>query len=114
MGHRDFVGASGVVYRYLSVESDQGVPLGAGNFLYAREADGCPTVVYAGEAERLVSAIRAGWDDAVSTHGATHLFARRNVGFATRAAEQADLVKGYAPVMNGPVEETEPSASLNP
>jgi hypothetical protein len=100
-GNRDFGGASGAVYRYLHVESERMTPLGAGNFLYVREDEGRPVVVFAGEAERLTTAIGERWPEAAERHGATHMFARRNVSSKTRRDELADLLAAYAPVMNG-------------
>jgi hypothetical protein len=101
-GNRDFGGASGAVYRYLHLEHERMTPLGAGNFLYVREDEGRPVVVFAGEAERLTASIGERWREAVELHGATHMFARRNVSSKIRQEELADLVAAHTPVMNRP------------
>jgi len=77
-------------------------PLGAGNFLYIRTDDERPVIIYAGEGERLTTTIRERWREAAERHGATHIFARRNVSARTRQEELADLLGPHAPVMNGP------------
>ena len=99
-GNRDFRGESGAVYRYLHLENEGATPLGAGNFLYVRAERDRPVIVYAGEAERLTTAISERWREAAEQHGATHIFARRNVSSRTRQEELADLVSAHAPVMN--------------
>jgi hypothetical protein len=101
-GNRDFQGAAGSVYRYLHVEQEQMTPLGAGNFLYVRVGAGAPpTVIYAGEAERLTTGLGERWQEAVELHGATHVYVRRNVMIRTRQDEMADLIAAYVPIMNG-------------
>ena len=99
---RDFRGESGVVYRYLHVENAGVTPLGAGNFLYVQAGGEQSVIVYAGEGERLTTAIGERWREAVERHGATHIFARRNVSLKTRQEELADLVGAHVPVMNAP------------
>ncbi len=99
-GTRDFQGESGTVYRYLHVEHEASAPLGAGNFLYVRAEKEKPVIVYAGEGERLTTAIGVRWQEASEKHGATHIFARRNVSSGTRRDELADLKQAYTPVMN--------------
>ena len=99
-GSRDFKGESGAVYRYLHVEQEAATPLGAGNFLYVRADEEKPVIVYAGEGERLTTAIGARWREAAEKHGATQIFARRNVSAGIRREELADLMQAHAPVMN--------------
>ena len=99
-GSRDFRGESGAVYRYLHVETEAATPLGAGNFLYVRTDEERPVIVYAGEGERLTTAIGERWREAAEKHGATQIFARRNVSAGTRREELADLMEAHTPVMN--------------
>ena len=98
---RDFQGRSGAVYRYGLIDGEHPLPLGAGNFLYVRASlNGSVTVIFVGEAERLTDGAGERWDEAVATHRATHLYARKNVSARTRHDELADLVLAMKPAMN--------------
>ncbi len=90
-----------MVYRYQRVEPEGPAPLGAGNFIYLRASGRHPGVVYAGEAERLAEALGVRWREAVERHGATDIYARKNVAFRIRQDELTDLLAAYSPVMNG-------------
>lgn len=89
-------GASGAVYRYKLAEDADPRTTIAGNFVYL---DGKGVVVFAGEANNLIGA-NARWSEAVTRHGATHLYTRLNVSGASRADEYADIVIALDPVMN--------------
>ena len=89
-------GASGAVYRYKLAEDADPRTTIAGNFVYI---DGKGAVLFAGEANNLVGAT-ARWSEAVTRHGATHLYTRLNVSGASRAEEHADIVSAIDPVMN--------------
>lgn len=89
-------GASGAVYRYKLAEDADPRTTIAGNFVYL---DAAGTVLFAGEANNLVSA-NGRWSEAVSRHGAAHLYTRLNVSGASRADEYADIVIALDPVMN--------------
>jgi hypothetical protein len=98
---RDFHGKSGAVYRYGLIDGKHPPPLGAGNFIYVRaEPDGSATVLFAGETERLTDGVGERWSEAIETHRATHIYARRNVAARTRWEELADLVSALTPAMN--------------
>ncbi len=98
--NRDFRGGSGAVYRYLHVEDERMTPTGAGNFLYVRTDAERPVIVFAGQAEQLTAVIGDRWREAAQKHGATHIFARRNVSIRVREEELADLLAAHTPVMN--------------
>ncbi|HZZ35727.1 MAG TPA: hypothetical protein VFE03_08385 [Caulobacteraceae bacterium] len=106
---RDFRGQSGAVYRYLEVDNASATPLGSGNYLYVRLLAKGPVVICAGEGEWLAKAIEDTWRKAAEEHGATHIYARRNVSGHIRRDELADLVAAHHPVMNAPAEEPSPS-----
>ena len=89
-------GASGAVYRYKLAEDADPRTTIAGNFVYL---DGKGVVLFAGEANNLIGAT-ARWSEAVTRHGATHLYTRLNVSGASRAEEHADIVSAIDPVMN--------------
>ena len=95
----DFIGASGATYRYLSREGQRLSPSG-GNFVFARETEDGMAVIFAGEAENLLTLADARWDEAQSRFGATHAFFRLNVAASVRRHERADLIGAYAPPMN--------------
>ena len=57
-------------------------------------------VIFAGEAENLLTLADARWDEAQSRFGATHAFFRLNVAASVRRHERADLIGAYAPPMN--------------
>jgi hypothetical protein len=96
----DLRGASGTVYRYRIANPMRPNIAGSGNFLYVRDEDGSPQVLYAGETDSLAADCILRWDEAVREHGATHLFMRLNVSGATRATELSDLLPELDPVMN--------------
>ena len=96
----DLRGASGEIYRYRCAEGgDTRTPTG-GNFVYVTIRDEDVTVLYAGASPSLITGAQERWNEAMSRHGATHLFFRLNVAGAARERELADLVAGHAPVMN--------------
>jgi hypothetical protein len=98
----DLRGASGEIYRYRCAEGgDTRTPTG-GNFVYVTIKDEAVTVLYAGASPSLVTGAQERWNEAMSRHGATHLYFRLNVAGAARGRELADLIAGHAPVMNEP------------
>ena len=105
---RDFLGQSGNVYRYLEIDNARATPPGSGNYLYVRLIERGPVVVAAGEGERLAKTIEDTWREAAEKHGATHMYARRNVTGSVRRDELADLVAAHHPVMNTRSEAEDP------
>ena len=96
----DFVGASGVTYRYAARDGQRLSPSG-GNYIFAREtSDGGMAVVYVGEAENLAVLADERWGEAQTQFGATHAFVRLNVAASVRRHERQDLIGAYAPPMN--------------
>ena len=96
----DLRGASGQLYRYrCAVGADIREPTG-GNFIYVAIQGEAVAVLYAGASSSLASGALERWSEAVSRHGATHLFFRLNVASAARNRELDDLVAENRPVMN--------------
>ena len=95
----DFVGASGVTYRYAARDGQRLSPSG-GNYIFARETPEGMAVIYVGEAENLAALADDRWPDAQNHFGATHAFVRLNVAAAVRRHELQDLIGAYAPPMN--------------
>lgn len=96
----EFKGASGAAYRFRIAENGDPKTTISGNFIYVREANAQPEVIYAGATSNLAVGVREKWDEAVKEHGATHIYTRLNVGGAARAQELEDMVAGLHPVMN--------------
>jgi len=111
----DVRGASGVAYRFTRFRDGNPLSAMGGNFVYARpqnaekggggEGDGAAEVVYAGEAQNLLTDARRLWDRAVAEHGVTDLFTRLNISERTRRHEHADILAAARPPMNAAEEE---------
>jgi hypothetical protein len=102
----DVRGASGVAYRFTRFRDGNPLSAMGGNFIYVRpgaagEAEGVPEVVYAGEAQNLLTDARRLWDQAVADYGGTDLFTRLNISERTRRHEHADILAAVRPPMNG-------------
>jgi len=95
----DFIGASGVAYRYFERSGDRLSPSG-GNYIFARETSDGLSVIYVGEAENLMTLADQHWPEAKSQYGATHAFVRLNVTASVRRHERQDLIAAYSPPMN--------------
>jgi hypothetical protein len=109
----DLRGASGVAYRFTRFRDGNPLSAMGGNFVYARlppAGEDTPgtgsgaVVIYAGEAQNLLTDSRALWDQAVAEHGVTDLFTRLNISERTRRHEHADILAAGRPPMN-PAEE---------
>jgi hypothetical protein len=100
----DVKGASGAVYRFTRFRD--GSPLSAmgGNFIYARQLPSGPQIIYAGEAQNLLTGARTRWAQAVREHAAEDLFTRLNISEHTRQVEHADIAAAQDLPMNGPGE----------
>jgi hypothetical protein len=96
----DFTGQSGTAYRYTRLEDGQLMWPSGGNFLYVRQGDEGPQVVYAGETESLFRGYHDKWDRARAAHGATDIYLRLNISGSVRRAEQEDIVARHQPAMN--------------
>ena len=117
----DVRGASGVAYRFTRFR--EGNPLSAmgGNFIYARPkaddegagggaAGEAAEVIYAGEAQNLLTDARREWERAVAEHRVTDLFTRLNISERVRRQEHADILAAAPPPMNA----AEEGAGANP
>lgn len=101
----DVRGASGVAYRFARFRDGNPLSAMGGNFIYVRpgageEAEGALEVIYAGEAQNLLTDARRLWDQAVAEHGVTDLFTRLNISERTRRHEHADILAAASPPMN--------------
>ena len=87
----DVKGASGALYRFTRCR--EGNPLSAmgGNFIYAREEGDGVAMIYAGEAQNLLTDARSHWDRAVRDHGAMGLYTRLNISEGVRLRELEDI-----------------------
>ena len=97
-------GASGRTYDYvqLNQRTRAAIPMGGGNFLFARPLDNGLEIICAGETESIWSVFVSPtlWQTAKSKHGATLVYVHLNPDHVERLRESADLVKKYRPPMN--------------
>lgn len=105
----DVKGASGAVYRFTRFRVGNPLSAMGGNFLFAREEDDGIAIIYAGEAQNLLTDARLLWDDAVRDYAADGLFTRLNISEGVRQREHADITKASLPPMNAALEQ--PSSS---
>jgi hypothetical protein len=96
----DLRGASGAVYRYRLDNPAWPENAAGGEFVYVRQAQHGPQVLYAGHTDCLARANRERWHEAVAEYGATHLYTRLHVSCAARIQELEDLIAALRPVMN--------------
>ena len=96
----DLRGASGAVYRYRLAEDGAPRTAMSGNYVYLSGTAEAPVVLFIGETDNLMLRAAGRWNEAVSTHGATHMFTRLNISGAARSDELQDLVEALHPVMN--------------
>jgi hypothetical protein len=97
-------GASGRTYDYvlLNQRTRAAIPMGGGNFLFARPLGNGLEIICAGETESIWSIFVSPvlWEAAKNKHGATLAYVHLNPDHAERLVESADLVKKYRPPMN--------------
>ena len=96
----DVKGASGVFYRFTRFRNGNPLSAMGGNFIYAKQGEEGPHVIFAGEAQNLLTDSRVWWDRAVRDHAAVDLFTRLNISERTRRQEHADILAADAPAMN--------------
>lgn len=99
----DVKGASGVVYRFTRFRDGNPLSAMGGNYIFASEGVAGPRVIYAGEAQNLLTDARLLWDRAVTDFGATDLFTRLNISERTRQQEQTDILATSPPPMNAAI-----------
>lgn len=95
-----FAGRSGVAYSFNKIEDMWLHPRTAGNYLYVRHEGDTRTILCVGTCDDLMAEAKDRWLEAVSRHGATHLYVRRIVSSRVRQEELADMLKANEPVMN--------------
>jgi hypothetical protein len=100
----DVAGASGAVYRFTRFRDGNPLSAMGGNFIYAAERDEERVIVFAGEAQNLLTGARVHWDRAVAEHGAKELYTRLNISERTRKLEQADILGAVSPPMNASID----------
>ncbi len=96
----DVRGASGAVYRFTRFRDGNPLSAMGGNFVYAREDAEGSTLIYAGEAQNLLTGARMLWDEAVRAHAANGLYTRLNISEGVRQREHADITGAAALPMN--------------
>jgi hypothetical protein len=96
----DVRGVSGAAYRFTRFRDGNPLSAMGGNYVYVREVAGVSEVIYAGEAQNLLTDARLQWDRAVCDHAAEQLYTRLNISERTRRQEHADIVGGQALPMN--------------
>lgn len=96
----DLRGASGAVYRYRLDNPARPSNAAGGAFVYVRQAEQGPEVVYAGQTDCLARADLERWQEAVADHGVTQLYTRLHVSSAARTEELEDLIAALQPEMN--------------
>jgi hypothetical protein len=74
-------------------------PMG-GNFLYVRDGEDGPVILYAGQTDNLALHAQERWGEAASSHGAQGLYTRLNITGAVRQREHLDLLEALDPPMN--------------
>jgi len=87
----DVRGASGAVYRFTRFRDGNPLSAMGGNFVYARHNEEAPELLFAGEAQNLLTGARRLWDAAVRDHGADGLYTRLNISEGVRRREHADI-----------------------
>jgi hypothetical protein len=97
-------GASGRCYDYilLNQRTRAAIPMGGGNFLFARPLGNGLEIICAGETESIwnVFVSTALWETAKNKHGATLAYVHLNPDRGERQREAADLIGKYRPPMN--------------
>jgi hypothetical protein len=92
----DVRGASSAVYRFTRFRDGNPLSAMGGNFVYARQGDAAPEILFAGEAQNLLTGARRLWDLAVRDYGADGLYTRLNISEAVRRREHADIAAAHA------------------
>jgi hypothetical protein len=96
----DVKGASGAVYRFTRFRVGNPLSAMGGNFIYASEVGDASQIIYAGEAQNLLTDARVLWDQAVREHAAEGLYTRLNISESVRQKEHTDITSAYLPPMN--------------
>jgi hypothetical protein len=98
----DVRGASGASYRFTRFRDGNPLSAMGGNFIYAREGTDGPVVLFAEEAQNLLTGARVHWERAVREHGADGLYTRLNISEGVRRREHADIIQANVLPMSEP------------
>jgi hypothetical protein len=97
-------GASGRCYDYIQLNqrTRAAIPMGGGNFLFARPLGNGLEIICAGETESIwnVFVSTSLWETAKNKHGATLAYVHLHPDHGERQREAADLINKYRPPMN--------------
>jgi hypothetical protein len=96
----DVKGASGAVYRFTRFRVGNPLSAMGGNFIYVRQKAERYEVIYANEAQNLLTDARRLWDQAVREYSAEGLYIRLNIAQNVRQREHDDIVNASEPPMN--------------
>jgi hypothetical protein len=91
---------TGAYYRFTLFKEGRPLSPMGGNFIYVREGESGPVVLYSGETDNLAVHASERWPEAVQRHGATLIYTRLNVSSAVRRRENVELLQAYDPPMN--------------
>lgn len=96
----DIAGQSGSTYRFMRQRDGRPLSPMGGNYLYVRYTGDVFELIYAGEAQNLLTHARERWDEAATRFQVTELFSRLNISERVRQLELADIVQAAHPPMN--------------
>jgi hypothetical protein len=96
----DVAGQSGATYRFSRQRDGRPLSPMGGNYLYVRYTGDVFELIYAGEAQNLLTGARERWDEATRRYQVTELFSRLNISERVRRLELADIVGAADPPMN--------------
>jgi hypothetical protein len=100
----DIAGASGSTYRFMRLKDGRPLSPMGGNFVYARFTGETFEIIYAGEAQNLMTGARERWGEASQRYQVTELYSRLNISERVRQLELADIEGAAHPPMNVPPE----------
>ena len=96
----DVAGQSGATYRFNRQRDGRPLSPMGGNYLCARHTGDAFELIYAGEAQNLLTGARERWDEAVTRFQVSELYSRLNISERVRHLELADIVASTHPPMN--------------
>jgi hypothetical protein len=96
----DLKGASERVYRFMLVREGRALSPMGGNYLYAVMDGDSLKILYAAEAQNLLSSARDRWGEAVQMYGPAQIYMRLNISERIRKMEHDDLLAALKPPMN--------------
>jgi len=100
---RDFVdieGAAGASYRFMRLREGRPLSPMGGNYLYARFTGEVFELIFAGEAQNLLTSARDRWGEAERRFQVTEIFTRLNISERVRQLELTEIVEANHPPMN--------------